>query len=126
MTIPLTRITITIPGNLVRKADARAKREGRSRSWVLAEALRVFLEEPPRPSVVREAVVAPYVARPGLGDQRLELLKDDMRLTPVERLRNADASTEDAFRIHRTPRVPMVIAFERLEDYLAWKRKDLW
>ena len=124
---PLARVTITVPGRLIEKADARAKREGRSRSWVLAEALRRFLSEPAPPAAVREPVTTPYAVNPGLGEQRLDMLRADMRLTPTERIRNAEESTEDAFRIQRTPRVPLVMAFDRYEDYLDWKRKDvLW
>lgn len=53
------------------------------------------------------------------------MLAADMRLTPLERLRNADAATEEAFRIHRTPRIPVVMAFDRYEDFLEWKRRDV-
>ncbi len=42
---PLARISMTIPPDVLKRADRIAKREGRSRSWVLAEAVR-RLEEP--------------------------------------------------------------------------------
>lgn len=121
---PLARITITLPAALVRRADAHAGKGGHSRSRVLADALRSYLERPPEPAV-REAVV-PY--SPGLGEQRLTQLKFDLALTPTERVREAEASTDFALQHHRVPRVPQVLAFETYEDYLAWKRRAalLW
>jgi hypothetical protein len=49
---PLERITITIPQPLLQAADELAARLDRSRSWVLAEAVRrmVGAEEPPSPA----------------------------------------------------------------------------
>ena len=124
MSNKLGRITITLPQRLVDEADTRARREKRSRSWVLAEALRCFLAEKPAP-VVREPATPPYVVRPGLGEQRLAQFESDLALTPEQRVREAEQSTEAAFRIHRVPRAPLVLAFERYEDYLDWKRRDL-
>ena len=37
---PLARISMTIPSDVLRRADRIAKREGRSRSWVLTDAVR--------------------------------------------------------------------------------------
>lgn len=55
--MPLTRITVTLSPDLVQAADALAQRLGRSRSRVVAEALRSFVQgraprvgEPPPPS----------------------------------------------------------------------------
>ena len=36
---PLARISMTIPPDVLRRADRIARHEGRSRSWVLAEAV---------------------------------------------------------------------------------------
>lgn len=108
----MDRITITLPAGLVEKADARAKREGRSRSWVLAEALRRFLAEPERGPV------------PGLSEQQLAQLRADMALTPEQRVRKAEAAAEGAPRPDRAPRESFTISFDRYEDYLEWRERD--
>jgi hypothetical protein len=50
-----------------------------------------------------------------------------MQLSPEQRLREAEEIIEWAFRFHRVPRAPHVVAFDSYEDYLAWKRRAaLW
>lgn len=46
--MPLTRVTVTLPPDLVANADDIARRRGTSRSAVLAEALETHLEAPGR------------------------------------------------------------------------------
>ena len=120
----LARITVTVPEDLVARADARARRTRRSRSWVFAEALGRYLGGESK-RAVREEIRAPYGVQAGLGEQRLAQLTADLKLTPEERLHEAETATDDALRLHRVPRVPCVLAFERYEDFLEWKRRDL-
>lgn len=126
----LVRITCTLPGDLQKRADAEAGRLDRSRSWVIAEALRRYFAAAPaaaKAARVAEPVAARYVVRPGLGEQRLAQLEADLRLTPEQRVREAEEIVEMAFRLHQPPRVGQVLAFATYEDYLAWKRRDvLW
>lgn len=117
----LTRITITLPRDLLAAADARAKRLDRSRSWVVAESLRQLVSGVP--GVVREPPVA-YGAREVLEARRFHAASD-LRLSPAERLRRA----EELGRLGRTAqrRAPrqQVIAFDSYEDYYEWKKARL-
>lgn len=68
--MPLTRVTVTLPPDLVTAADDLARRLGTSRSAVIAEALAAHL----RPSRVAEP--APPAYRTGLTD---DALLDELR-----------------------------------------------
>jgi len=123
----IARISMTLPADLLRQTDQEVRRLGRSRSWVIAEALRRGLplagESPAeRAPVVREPVVAPYrETSPRLDPQRVHQLRRDLALTPEARLRASD----DAVRLGNLahPRAPLqrVIFFDRFEEYLRWK-----
>lgn len=114
------RISITLPHDLLAAADRRARELDRARSWVLAEALRRYLD-----AATREPSAPPYgVASQGLGPYRLEQLKADLALTPEQRVLAASRSAEVA-RLRRTsPARTQVIQFDRYEDYLDWKRRE--
>ncbi len=99
---------MTIPPDVLRRADRIAKREGRSRSWVLAEAVR-HLEEP--------APAKP----PRLDDSRRVQLEADLAMTPTERV----AAAERTAREVPTRRYgSLFVSFERFEDFLEWKRAE--
>ena len=131
------RITVTIPEHLVREADARAEALGRSRSWVLAEALRGYLHGPDA-GTVREAASSPYLAggssHPGaipvdaaaeVAASRRRRLKAELALDPVERLLRA----EEIARLGETAPRPLagaqIVAFDSYEAYYEWKRNRL-
>jgi len=115
----MTRITISIPAELVGAADRRANELDRSRSWVLVEALEAYLAGPQR--VVRETA-PPYAS--GLGPSRLAQLEADLALTPEERV----ALAEDAARVselsRRRPPRHQILTFDRLEEFHAWERRE--
>ena len=88
----LTRITITLPAGLVRAADQAARAQDRSRSWVVADALKRGLATPA--TQVREVAVAPYRAAADAAAFeaiRLQHLATDLELTPSERLHRVEA-----------------------------------
>lgn len=116
----LSRVTVTLPTDLLAQADQRARRLDRSRSWVVAEALRSFLAA----AVVREPLAPPYAATPGLGESRSHQLRADLALTPEQRVRAAELTAREARLVRRTPRGHGVHSFERYEDYLEWKRRE--
>jgi hypothetical protein len=111
------RITITIPEELVREADAMAEQLGRSRSWVLAEALREYLR---RPTQVSEPVVA---YRPGLGLSRQLQLESDLELSPEQRVMEAQRTALVALKGVRGAR-DQILTFDSYQHYLEWKRKQ--
>lgn len=117
----LTRITITLPRDLLAAADARAKRLDRSRSWVVAEALRGWLTASAR--VVSEPSVT-YGAREVAEARRLHAASA-LRLSPSERLRRAEELGRLARAAQRRPARHQVIAFDTYEDYYEWKKARL-
>ena len=118
--MPTIRVTITIPADLVDAADRRAAEEHRSRSWVLAEALRAYVAREPvrvsRASAAHEAI--------GLGPSRQAQLEADLALTPEERVRLAEQTA--LVRPHglRRGRRDQVLTFDRIEDFLAWEKRE--
>jgi predicted transcriptional regulator len=109
------RIAITLPRATLVAADQLASEQDRSRSWVIAEAVRQYARE----SVAGAGVMS--VA--GLGDARRAQLKADLRLNPEERVREAEETTRVA-ELVRPRRGSFIVAFERFEDYLDWKRQQ--
>ena len=135
----LARVTVTVPAALLKEADRRAGALQRSRSWVVAEALRRLLADPlppigraPAALAVREPVMAPYLASPD--PQRLAQLEADLALTPEQRVWEADrtlrqaesAAAAAAAAAARPPRVRAIRSFDRYEDFVDWRRvRDL-
>lgn len=118
-----SRISITLPRDVLVAADKRARALDRSRSWLIVEAVRAYLTT--SPSQVREPAPAPYAATPGLGAQRLAQLQSDLRLTPDARVRAAEESARLGERVRGArPATHRLISFDRYEDYVEWKRKE--
>jgi len=119
--MPYARIAITLPKDLVAAADRRARELDRSRSRVIAAALRAYLVSPP-PAQVREAV-RPAYGSDAIGSARRAQLERDLARSPAERLRNAEASarTARAHRAHRGRR-HQIIGFDSYDDFYEWKQ----
>jgi predicted transcriptional regulator len=117
----LARISITIPEELIAAADRRAAELERSRSWVLVDALRQYLAKPE--GAVHEGEVA-YLG--GLGALRTAQLEADLRLTPEERVIEAERTlqVEDVRRGSRKAQQDRLLTFDRYEDYVDWKRRE--
>ena len=93
---------------MLRRADRIAKHQGRSRSWVLTDAVR-RLAEPPAARV------------PRLDDSRRTLLAADLALTPTERVEAAERTAREA-TVRRC--ASLFVTFDRFEDYFEWKRRE--
>jgi len=117
----LTRITITLPRDLLAAANARARRLNRSRSWVVVEALRAFVTR--EPTVVREPVAGYAVQE--VADARRRHLATDLRLSPAERLRRAEELGRLARAAQRRRPRQQIIAFDSYEDYYEWRKTRL-
>ena len=123
--MPYARIAITLPKDLVAAADRRARELDRSRSRVIAAALRAYLESPPpppSPAQVREPVQPAYGSDP-IGSARRAQLERDLARSPTERLRIAEAAARTA-RAHRAPRGRrhQIIGFDSYDDFYEWKQ----
>lgn len=114
----LERITITIPKDVLAAADRQARQLGRSRSWVITEAVRGYA----RTSGVSEPP-PPYAAE-AVAEARTRHLLTALQLTPAERLRRADELTRlaRAVRPARRGRRQQIIAFDAYEDFYEWKK----
>ena len=119
----LVRITVTVPHVVLKEADRRARALDRSRSWVVSEALRRFLEVPvagqPEAPRVREVRVVPYQA--GLGASRLAQLEADLALTPEQRVLEAERTAAETQAASARPRTRAIRSFDRYEDFLDWQ-----
>jgi hypothetical protein len=111
---PYARISITLPRDVLAAADRRARQLDRSRSWVIAEAIRSYRGEPPSPTVT------PPEAEEVAAARRRHLLADLQR-TPEERLRRAAELLHLAPRSGSQPRA-QVIGFDSYGDFDAWKK----
>lgn len=130
---PFARISITLPAEVLRAADREAKRVGRSRSWVIAEAIRRGLPAEGvaeggaapaavRAPAVRETAPHPYATDvPGLDPFRKEQLRRDLELTPAERLLASDDAVRLGELAHPRPALRQVIFFDDYLEYLKWK-----
>ncbi len=134
-----SRITITIPAELVEAADAKARSLDRSRSWVLVEALRQYLTGPARPQLVHEPAAPPYASTPSppagaatpvdaaaeVAASRTRRLRAELALTPHERLRRAEELARLGEPPHRPRAGAQVVGFDTYEDYYEWKKSRL-
>jgi Arc/MetJ-type ribon-helix-helix transcriptional regulator len=130
----MLRITVTLPEDVAAAADERAQRLDRSRSWVVAEALRRYLGPAPSPrphadrdpeptAEGRDLPPQPETSTPGLGPSRLEQLRADLRLTPEQRVKEAERTAREGAR-YAQPARQVLIMFDSFEDYLEWDRLD--
>lgn len=129
--MPLERISITIPKDVLEAADHRAAELDRSRSWVVVDALRRYLgsvgagrSEGQPASVVREVAPILYVAGE-VAEARLRHLRAELALTPSERLRRAEELGSLARQAQRRGRRQQAIGFESYEDFYEWKKRRL-
>lgn len=126
---PSARIAIALPGNDLASADRLARRHDRSRSWIVAEAIRRFVAADDAANASARVLQQPNAAsaaaavptQPRLGDSRRAQLISDLSLTPEARVRAAEetlrlSELQSTSGTHR-------IASDEYEDFLDWKRR---
>ena len=93
---PYARIAITLPAQELAAADRLARSQDRSRSWIIAEAIRRYSASTNPPQ------------SPGLGEQRLSQLRADLALPVARRLGAAERTRRQglSFRRVREPVTP--------------------
>lgn len=102
---PYSRIAITLPEADLAAADRLAAEQDRSRSWIVAEAIRRY--------AAPEAQTAPADE---IGRSRREQLRRDLALTPEERVREAE-ETQRLVAESTTP-----ASFGSYDAFSAWRR----
>ena len=105
---------MTIPADLVRQADQLARRWDRSRSWVIAEAVRLLSEQ-------QKGTPEPGMDGGRLDPHRRRLLADDVRLSPEDRVLAAERTARE---VPARAYGRLFISFDRPEDYLEWKNLE--
>ncbi|MDQ8158584.1 MAG: ribbon-helix-helix protein, CopG family [Gemmatimonadota bacterium] len=99
------RIAITLPAADLAAADRMAKQQDRSRSWIVAEAVRRYAAE-----------VDDERASQDLGDSRRAQLHRDLALTADQRVRQAEDTSRTASAAEKPQR------FASFDEYVAWQR----
>jgi Ribbon-helix-helix protein, copG family len=118
------RIAITLPKKDLAAADRLARTQDRSRSWIVAEAIRRYAavtEVQPVHAADTAAVSSPPLSYPGLGASRLAQLTRDLQLSPEARVLAAEETLRQTGLPGR-PRRHQLLAFDRYEDFLDWKK----
>ena len=94
-----------------------AAEQDRSRSWIVAEAVRQY-------AVASAATAHPpsQLSQGGLGASRLAQLIQDLALTPEARAIAAD-ETLQLTEFLSPARPSTSVAFERYEEFLDWKQR---
>ncbi len=113
---PYARIAITLPPEDLEAADQLASQWDRSRSWVIAEAVRrLVAAEPSTPERYEQPL-----RQSGLGASRLLQLRRDLALTPEQRVLLAEETLGNVPSATGTPLGSRF--FDQYEDFLDWKR----
>lgn len=110
---PCARIAITLPPETLRAADELAARQDRSRSWIVAEAIRQY-------AAAQRRSPAAEGSRTKLGPVRLEQLRRDLDLSPEARV----LESEDIVAVggpHADPASPRT--FASYDAFLTWRRQ---
>lgn len=111
--LPYARIAVTLPPETLRAADALAARHDRSRSWIVAEAIRRYVLEEERGG-------APGSAAGALDASRLEQLRRDLAL-PIETRAGEGEGIAVVGKRPGKPSEPKV--FATYDDFDAWRRR---
>ncbi len=106
--MPQARIlSVSLPAHLRALLDAEAERQRRSRSFLVAEAVREYLDRRDRQS---------------FGEARERTLREGLALSPAERLRLTEELWTELAR-GREVAVPWTAAFDTFVEYERWRRR---
>ena len=100
---PYAKIAITLPQEDLAAADQLAATQDRSRSWIIAEAVRQYVAQS---------------AAPALDPSRTEQLRRDLALTPLQRV----AAGEEALRMVADGGAQEPRTFPTYDAFQAWLR----
>jgi predicted transcriptional regulator len=101
-------LSISLPAELRASLDTEAKRQRRSRSFVVAEAIREYLHRPERDAFALA---------------RERTLREGLALSPADRLRVSEELWQD-FTRGRKPFRPWTVAFDTFGQYEQWRRRQ--
>lgn len=99
-------LSVSIPEGLRAELDAEAAHQRRSRSFIVAEAVRSYLAEQQRRAFATASE---------------RTLRNGLALAPAERVRLAEELWQELAR-GRTPGPPWTAGFDSFPEYEAWRR----
>lgn len=103
-----TILSISLPAELRKRLDGEAKRQRRSRSFVVAEAIQEYLSRSERDAFALA---------------RERTLREGLALSPADRLKLSEELWQD-FTRGRKPIQPWTAAFETFDQYERWRRRE--
>ena len=129
------RVTVTVPTAVLDAADRLAARLDRSRSWVVADALRRLTAQPESEgtadrvsetastlAAVREAAPPSYEVQSAFRAAEQARFDGDLAMTPEQRVHVAEEIARISPSHRPRPRFRRVLQFDTYADYLDWKR----
>lgn len=125
-----SRISITLPPEVLAAADRLARQLDRPRSWVFAEAVRrlasaeIATPAPPAgPSAGGQERSVLVPESPSLEAGQLAELQADLELSVEERVHAAEERARAAPQESRRPG-DQILFFNRFEEYLRWDERS--
>jgi predicted transcriptional regulator len=99
-------VSISLAVTLRDRLDREAERRQRSRSFLVSEAIRAYLDR---------------AVQQDFDEARERTLRDGLDLSPAARLRQSEELWSELAR-GRTVSVPWTAAFDTFEEYERWRR----
>ena len=123
MTSPYARISITLPATELAAADRLAAQQDRSRSWIVAEAIRRYAAAVEEGAEAGDPDAAATNGR-GLGASRMAQVDRDLRMTAADRVREAEAASDEVAAIGRPGgAIEEPRWFGSYEAFAAWRKE---
>jgi len=123
MTLPYARISITLPATELAAADRLAAQQDRSRSWIVAEAIRRYAAAVEEGAEAGDPDTAAANGR-GLGASRMAQVDRDLRMTAADRVREAEAASDEVAAIGRPGgAIEEPRWFGSYEEFSAWRKE---
>lgn len=118
----MERVTVTVPRHLLLEADRVAAQLGRSRSWVLSEALRRMLDADGSAASRGAGKSEPAGADGAEAEAaRISRLRKGLRLRPEERLLAAEELVQLGRMVRPQRWRRQILSFDSYEEYSQWK-----
>ncbi|HXQ29767.1 MAG TPA: ribbon-helix-helix protein, CopG family [Gemmatimonadales bacterium] len=102
-----TILSVSLPDDLRLTLDAAAKRQRRSRSFVVAEAIRDYLTRHEQDA---------------FAEARARTLREGLALSPAARVQLAEELWQELARGRRAAQ-PWTAAFDTFDEYERWRRE---
>jgi predicted transcriptional regulator len=110
---PYAKIAITLPQEDLAAADRLAAAQDRSRSWIIAEAIRQYVANASRSTA----------SGVELDPSRREQLRRDLALSPQQRIEAGEEALRMVGHVRAAAPAPVPMSFASFDAFLAWMRE---